>query len=140
MPSLTPSTKPDYYTLHGNSFNPDTGQLTDYIELSMCSEGALWIQACKDKFGHLVCQGHGPVMPTGTDTLFFIPITTLPKGKKATYLKIVINPKKQIRIAYASLLAATALIILATSAPKLPISLPSKPSSTASFLHPTRDS
>jgi hypothetical protein len=27
----------DHFALHGNAFNPDTGQLVDYIELSKCS-------------------------------------------------------------------------------------------------------
>jgi hypothetical protein len=52
------------------------------------SASAVWIQACKDEFGWL-CQGHGMAMPTGTDTMFFIPVTAVPKGKKVTYLKIV---------------------------------------------------
>jgi hypothetical protein len=59
-PTPVPSAEPDHYALHGNAFNPDTDQLADYIELSQCS-----------------------------DTMFFIPIHDIPKGKKATYLKIV---------------------------------------------------
>ena len=26
------------FALHGNAFNPDTGQIADYVELSKCSE------------------------------------------------------------------------------------------------------
>jgi hypothetical protein len=37
----------DHFALHGNAFNPDTGQLADYLELSHCSEGQLWIDSCK---------------------------------------------------------------------------------------------
>jgi hypothetical protein len=35
-------------------------------------------------------------MPSGTNTMFFIPVTAIPKGKKPTYLKIVAAfcPKK----------------------------------------------
>jgi hypothetical protein len=29
----------DHFALHGNAFNPDTGQLAEYSELSKCSEG-----------------------------------------------------------------------------------------------------
>jgi hypothetical protein len=85
----------DHFALHGNAFNPDTGQLADYIELSKCSEGALWIESCKDEFGRL-CQGHGAHMPSGTNTMFFIPVTSIPKGKKPTYLRIVaaLRPEK----------------------------------------------
>jgi hypothetical protein len=78
----------DHFALHGNAFNPDTGQLAEYLELSKCSEGALWIESCKDEFGRL-CQGHGPDMPNGTNTMFFIPFSAVPKDKKATYLRIV---------------------------------------------------
>jgi hypothetical protein len=78
----------DHFALHGNAFNPDTGKLAEYSELSQCSEGALWIESCKDEFGRL-CQGHGTDMPSGTDTMFFIPFQNIPKGKKATYLRIV---------------------------------------------------
>jgi hypothetical protein len=54
----------DHHALHGNAFKPDTGQLAEYIELSQCSEGTLWIESCKDEFGPL-CQGHGTDMPPG---------------------------------------------------------------------------
>jgi hypothetical protein len=86
----------DHFALHGNAFNPDTGQLAEYLELSKCSEGALWIESCKDEFGRL-CQGHGLDMPTGTNTMFFIPKSAIPKHKKATYLRIVAahRPEKQ---------------------------------------------
>jgi hypothetical protein len=87
-PSPVPSAEPDHYALHGNAFNPDTGRLADYAELSQCSDGALWVKACKDEFGRL-CQGHGTDMPSGTNTMFFIPVHAIPKNKKATYLKIV---------------------------------------------------
>jgi hypothetical protein len=88
-------TTPDYYAFHGNAFNPDTGKIADYLELSKCSEGELWIESCKDEFGRL-CQGHGTAMPSGTDTMFFIPVSAIPRGKKATYLRIVaaLRPEK----------------------------------------------
>ena len=78
----------DHVAYHGNAFNPDTGQLAEYTELTKCSEGELWIQACRDEFGRL-CHGHGTNMPTGTNTMFFIPVNAIPKDKKPTYLKIV---------------------------------------------------
>jgi hypothetical protein len=84
-----------HHALHGNAFNPDTGQIAEYTELSNCSEGALWCASCADKIGQL-CRGHGADMPTGTDTMVFIPISAVPKGTKATYLRIVaaFRPKK----------------------------------------------
>mgnify|MGYP003551073823 CR=1 FL=1 len=77
------------------SVNGEEVQLADYIELSKCSEGTLWIESCKDEFGRL-CQGHGAHMPSGTNTMFFIPVTSIPKGKKPTYLHIVaaLRPEK----------------------------------------------
>jgi hypothetical protein len=78
----------EHFALHGNATNPDTGRIADYLELSKCSEGALWIESCKDEFGRL-CQGHGSDMPSGTETMFFIPISAIPKGRKPTYLRIV---------------------------------------------------
>jgi hypothetical protein len=69
------------------NFNPDTGQIAEYTELSNCSEGALWRASCADEIGRF-CRGHGTDMPTGTDTMVFIPISAVPKGTKATYLRI----------------------------------------------------
>jgi hypothetical protein len=86
----------DHFALHGKAFNPDTGQPAEYIKLGKCSEGALWIELCKDEFGRL-CKGHGTKMLSGTETMFFIPVTTVPKHKKPTYLCIVAahRPKKE---------------------------------------------
>jgi hypothetical protein len=83
----------DHFALHGNVFNPDTGQLAEYIQLSKCSEGSFWIDSCKDEFNRL-CQGDENVR--GTETMFFIPFSAIPKGKKATYLRIVaaLRPEK----------------------------------------------
>ena len=77
-----------HLALHGNAFNPDTGQIAEYKELSTCSEGALWRASCADEIGRL-CHGHGANMPTGTETMVFIPVSGVPKGTKATYLRIV---------------------------------------------------
>ncbi|MCK7513578.1 MAG: hypothetical protein MZV70_62525 [Desulfobacterales bacterium] len=101
-PSLRPSPyyRPlsdfEHFALHGNAVNPDTGRIADYLELSTCSEGALWIESCKDEFGRL-CQGHGSNMKSGTETMFFLPYTAIPKHKKPTYLRIVaaFRPEKE---------------------------------------------
>ena len=77
-----------HFALHGNAFNPDTGQLAEYRELRNCSEGPLWRASCADEFGRL-CQGHGNDMPTGTETMFFIRRDQIPKHKKTTYMRIV---------------------------------------------------
>jgi hypothetical protein len=85
-----------HHALHGNTFNPDTGQIAEYTELSNCSEGDLWRTSCADEIGRL-CHGHGTDMPTGTETMVFIPVSAVPKGTKATYLRIVsaFRPEKK---------------------------------------------
>jgi hypothetical protein len=84
------------------------------------------------RFGCL-CQEHGTGMPTGTDTMFFIPFSAIPKGKKATYLRIVaaLRLEKKTPIAsFSPSSAETKSTMLETSAPKLPILLLSKYFST----------
>ena len=82
---------------HSNAINPDSGKNAEYLELSKSSDGAHWIEACATEIGCL-CQGRGATstMTMGTDTMFFIPISKLPKGRKATYIHIVCadRPKK----------------------------------------------
>jgi hypothetical protein len=84
-----------HWALHGNAFNPDTGQLAEYLELSKCTEGQYWIDGNGDEIGRLA-QGRGTKI-TGTDTMFFIPFSDIPKGKKCTYVNIVVayRPEKE---------------------------------------------
>ncbi|KAI2491412.1 Reverse transcriptase (RNA-dependent DNA polymerase) [Fragilaria crotonensis] len=93
-----PAAPSHHYALHGNAFNPDTGKLAEYRELSQCSEGHLWQQSNADKIGRLA-QGHGD--QKGTNTMFFINIADIPKGRKDTYLRVVaatcpekVNPRR----------------------------------------------
>jgi hypothetical protein len=72
--------------------HPDTGLDAEYKELLKSSKGPLWENACADEFGRLA-QGNLPTLPTGTDTIHFIHRTEMPKGRKATYLKIVLADK-----------------------------------------------
>jgi hypothetical protein len=87
-----------HYALHGNAFNPDTGQLAEYRELSQCSEGPLWQELNAEEIGRLA-QGYGTIK--GTNTMYFIKVTDMPKGRKATYLRVVaamrpekVNPRR----------------------------------------------
>jgi hypothetical protein len=61
------ATTPSHYALQGNAFNPDTGTLAEYRELSQCSEGPLWQSSNADKIGRLA-QGYGD--QKGTNTIF----------------------------------------------------------------------
>ncbi len=92
----TAQTKPPTdAALHGNAFNPDTGELAEYKELSNSSDGLLW-QASNATKIHWLAQGHGNT--PGTNTMFFIPISAIPQHKKATYLRIVCahQPEKEV--------------------------------------------
>jgi hypothetical protein len=89
-PQTAASTIIEQHALHGNAFNPDTGTIAEYHELSQCSDGALWQSSNADEIGRLA-QGRGPDHPEieGTNTIFFIPRSAIPKGRKATYLRVV---------------------------------------------------
>jgi hypothetical protein len=124
--------------LHGNAFNPDTGKLAEFLELSKCSQGTLWQQSNADEIGCLA-QGHGTIK--GTNTIFFIDPRQIPKGRrKVTYLRVVCahRPEKETPSEYAGLSAATASSTQAMSALKpLASSTPSS-CSTASYIYPQR--
>jgi hypothetical protein len=72
--------------LLGTAVNPDTGKIAEYKELSQCSEGPLWQSSNAKEIGRLT-QGFGNQM--GTDTMFFILHTAIPKNLKPTYLRVV---------------------------------------------------
>ena len=88
------STMPHHFALHGNAFNPDTGQIAEYRELSQSSDGAFWQASNADEIGRLA-QGYGTVK--GTNTMYFIRVTDIPHGRKATYLRVVsaFRPEKE---------------------------------------------
>jgi len=81
-----PQQQLQHTALHGNAFNPDTGKLAEYGELSRSSDGHLWQASNIDEI-HCLAQGHGNI--EGTNTMFFIPVSAIPRNKKATYLRIV---------------------------------------------------
>ena len=85
-----------HQALHGYAVNPDTGKIAQYPELSKCSEGKLWEESNMDKWGRLM-NGHA-TMASGTNTLKFIPCTTIPANKKTTYMAVVcaFRPKKEV--------------------------------------------
>jgi hypothetical protein len=82
-----------YFALHGHAINPDTGRIAEYRELSQCSEGAIWQASNADEIGRLA-QGFGAIK--GTNTIFFIHPSAMPKDRKATYVRVVsaMRPEK----------------------------------------------
>ena len=83
---LSQTQGPPAIALLGSAVNPDTGKIAEYKELSQCSEGPLWQASNAEEIGRLT-QGFGG--QKGTDTMFFIPHTSIPKNKKPTYLRVV---------------------------------------------------
>ncbi|KAG7342946.1 reverse transcriptase RNA-dependent DNA polymerase [Nitzschia inconspicua] len=84
-----------YHTaLHGNAFNPDTGKIAEYAELSQCSDGAYWRASNAEEIGRLA-QGYKHIK--GTNTIYFIRKKQVPHHKKVTYLRIVCahRPEKE---------------------------------------------
>ena len=69
-----------------------TGQLLNYRQLTKGNDRDTWIKACANDFGRLA-QGVGKRMPTGTNTIFFIPRHKVPAGRKVSY----INPVASMR-------------------------------------------
>jgi hypothetical protein len=73
-----------------------TGAALNYQQLRQCLDGQDWIFSAANEIGRLA-QGILPHMPSGTDTMFFIPFSSLPHGRTATYLRIVaeLKPNKE---------------------------------------------
>jgi hypothetical protein len=80
--------------LHGNAFNPDTGEIAEYPELAQSTDGPLWQQSNIEEIARLA-QGYKDIK--GTNTMNFLAFDKIPKGKKATYLRIVAayRPEKE---------------------------------------------
>ena len=68
--------------------DPDTGTPLSYSQLCTGPDAAAWTQSASNEFGCLT-QGILPDMPSGTNTMFFIPSSALPAGHIPTYLCIV---------------------------------------------------
>jgi hypothetical protein len=54
----------NYYALHGNAINPDTGLVAAYDELAKSGEGPLWVEGCAMKWAdYFVDEEKTPVCP-----------------------------------------------------------------------------
>lgn len=65
--------------LHGNAFNPDTGAISEYPELSASSDGPKWQAGNVTEIRRLLL----------TETIKFIRKSQVPRHKRATYLRVV---------------------------------------------------
>jgi hypothetical protein len=91
-----------FMALHGTAINPGTGNISEYRELSKCSEGQAWKESNIEEIGRMF-QGLGKdsPMPTGTNTMHFIHKNQISKHKTPTYIRVVCadrpekpNPKR----------------------------------------------
>ena len=92
-PTLSPSSESAFTATH-----PDTGAAAEYNDLLNSSKAAAWEAATADELGRLA-SGNLPHMTEGTETIHFIYVHQLPKGKKATYVKMVVvdKPNREIK-------------------------------------------
>ena len=83
-------------TNHANTvIDTDTGQTLEYSHLTRGPDKDIWKTSLANKLGRLA-QGVGTIMPTGTNTVFFIPRSAIPAGRTVTYSQLVasIQPNK----------------------------------------------
>lgn len=72
--------------------DPITGNDQSYRTLLNGPDAATWINGCANEIGRLA-QGRAGTDIVGTETIHFIPASALPAGRKATYLRIVVDVK-----------------------------------------------
>jgi len=85
LPTATASPLAPHWALCGNVFNPDTGKLAKYAELSCSSKGHLWHTS---SMAEIHCLAQGTATIPGTKIMHIISVSQLPHGIKATYLCI----------------------------------------------------
>jgi hypothetical protein len=75
----------------------DSGKNIEYQALLKSSDGHIWECSCTKEIAHLAQRFPASGIPAskGTNTLFFIPITAMPAGRKATYLRLIISDQPQ---------------------------------------------
>ena len=68
--------------------DPTTGASLEYMHLVKGPTKAIWENSFANEIGRLA-QGVGTKMPSGTNTIFFIPKDKVPAGRTVTYRRIV---------------------------------------------------
>ena len=87
--NIDPTSLPPHAFWTANAvIDPITGASLEYRHLRVGPDGEQWMKAAADEIGRLA-QGVLPNMPKGTNTMHFIKHTDMPKGRSATYLRIV---------------------------------------------------
>ena len=76
-------------TNHANTvIDTDTGRSLEYRHLIRGPNKDVWTTSLANDLGRLA-QGVGTRMPTGTNTVFFIPCSAIPYGRTVTYSRLV---------------------------------------------------
>ena len=72
-----------------------SGAVLNYHQLIRGPDANIWIKSCANDLGRLA-QGVGTRMPTGTNTIFFIPYSRVPSDRTVSYVNPVcsIRPNK----------------------------------------------
>ena len=78
-----------FRTNHANTMiDTNTGHSLEYSHLMCGPYKDIWKTSLANYLGRLT-QGVGTRMPTGTNTVFFIPLSTVPARRTVTYSRIV---------------------------------------------------
>jgi hypothetical protein len=72
----------------------ETGQALEYRQLIQGKNKEIWYKLCANEFGQLA-QGVGERIKEGTNTIFFINKNQMPKDRKATYARFIIDEQPQ---------------------------------------------
>ena len=83
-------------TNHANTIiDTNTGQYLEYSQLMRGPDKDIWKTSLANNFGRLA-QGVGTRMPTGKNTVFFIPHSSVPAKRTVAYSRLVasIQPHK----------------------------------------------
>jgi hypothetical protein len=107
---------PQHVALHGNAFNPDTGKIAEYPELSRCSKGKLWQKPMPMKLETSSKDSATSIPQLLAPTPYFS-FRSLPSQKAAKPRIFALFPrtdlKRRTRGTYTGPLMATVLSILA---------------------------
>ena len=88
IPNKKYSPTPELTGAINSVLHPITGKLQEYRHLRNGEDAAKWIDGCSKEVARL-CNGRTKDNTKGTNTMFFCHPSSIPKGRKPTYLRIV---------------------------------------------------
>jgi hypothetical protein len=91
---IPPMPQPLFHSFANSVIDEVTGQVEEYRHLIKGANSKIWENSFANKIGRLT-QGVGTRMPTGTNTIFFIPKKAVPTDRKVTYGRICVNIRPQ---------------------------------------------